>query len=516
MASQELSSVVQHLRRIVLTRDTESKTDAELLDRFLTRREETAFAALLRRHGPMVLGVCRRVLRDPHDAEDAFQATFLVLVRKAATISRRELVGNWLYGVAYRTALEARTAAVRRRLRERQVHAMPETPFTPQESWNDLQPVLDQELHRLPDRYRGPLVLCDLEGKSRKEAARELGCPEGTLSSRLARARALLAERLARHGLTLSGGALALVMSQEAARASVPLPLLVSTVEVATTVAAGSAAATALIPGRVAALTERMMRVMLLTRLKIATAVLLAAGLFAIGIAARAYQDQPPPGGKDEKAFPPINRPQEAPAQKKNLIALDLPTTPMPGQAYISMGGKGDQLVVRDKVISYQPVERVGKKITDFKKVDTERLRAFDLAQVKIHDSHGKKLDAKAVRKLLKGEKLALVYPDGQDLDPLHLRVIKEGTLVVVLPASPNPFNVPGIELLPAPGAPAPPGGQKAPPPHGIEPPPDQPPAPGAPAPPGGEVPPPATEPAGDQPPAEAVPPPPPPKPNQP
>src|SRR5262249_26019760 len=158
------------------------------------------------RHGPMVLGVCRRVLDHAHDAEDAFQATFLVLARKAASIVARDTVGNWLYGVAYRTAHKARVAAARRRLKERQM-SRPEA--LDEDVWRELRPVLDQELNRLPEKYREPVILCDLEGQTRKEAARRLGWPEGTLSGRLSRARVLLAKRLARHGLTLSGGAMA-------------------------------------------------------------------------------------------------------------------------------------------------------------------------------------------------------------------------------------------------------------------------------------------------------------------
>src|SRR5205807_2821853 len=135
-------------------------------------------------------GVCRRVLRTEHDAEDAFQATFLVLVRKAAAIATRELLANWLYGVAYNTARKARAVSARRRQHEQQVADLPEPQAVPPSPWNDLRPLLDQELHLLPDRYRAPIVLCDLEGKTHKEAAAQLGCPVGTVSGRLARARA--------------------------------------------------------------------------------------------------------------------------------------------------------------------------------------------------------------------------------------------------------------------------------------------------------------------------------------
>src|SRR5262249_48577907 len=157
-------------------------------------REETAFAALVRRHGPMVWGVCRRVLPSYHDAEDAFQATFLVLVRKAASVMPREKVANWLYGVAYQTALKAPAVAARRGARERQLTPFPEPALPEPERRPELGPLLDQELTRLPDLYRVPVVLCDLEGLTYREAARQLGCPEGTLAARLARARALLAK----------------------------------------------------------------------------------------------------------------------------------------------------------------------------------------------------------------------------------------------------------------------------------------------------------------------------------
>src|SRR5262245_23460366 len=203
-----------------------SATDGELLERFLTRRREAAFRALVDRHGPMVMGVCRRVLRDAHDAEDAFQATFLVLVRKMASIVPREFVANWLYGVAYRTAQKARVAraraiAAQRRLSDR-VTSMANHARTEDEIRHDLQPVLDQELQRLPDKYRVAVVLCHLEGKSRKDAARQLGWPEGTLSGRLARARKRLADRLTRRGVTLSATALAGVLTSGAASAAVP------------------------------------------------------------------------------------------------------------------------------------------------------------------------------------------------------------------------------------------------------------------------------------------------------
>src|SRR5207237_1342609 len=157
-----------------------------------------------------------------HDAEDAFQATFLVLVRKAASVVPREMVGNWLYGVAHQTALQARRTAARRGAREVQVTEMPDTEAVQKDQWPDVRPLLDQELSRLPDIYRAVIVLCDLEGRTRKEVARQLGVPEGTVAGRLARARAMLAKRLTERGVALSGGALAAVLSQQAVSAGVP------------------------------------------------------------------------------------------------------------------------------------------------------------------------------------------------------------------------------------------------------------------------------------------------------
>src|SRR5713226_8552398 len=165
----QISKVIQHLRSTLLVRDGADLTDGELLECFVSRKETAALEALVRRHGPMVWGVCRRILRNHHDAEDAFQATFLVLVRKAASVVPREMVANWLYGVARTTALRANAVAAKRRLRERQVRNMPEPEAVQSDLWEHLQPLLDQGLSRLPAKYRVAIVLCDLEGKSHKE-----------------------------------------------------------------------------------------------------------------------------------------------------------------------------------------------------------------------------------------------------------------------------------------------------------------------------------------------------------
>jgi RNA polymerase sigma factor (sigma-70 family) len=263
-------------------------TDGQLLEQFLAQRDEAAFEELVRRYGPMVLGVCRRVLRHEQDVEDAFQATFLVLVRKARSLQSRELVGHWLYGVAYRTALRARVLEARRR---EKVKAMTPRAESKPDAWHDVVPVLDQELNGLPEKYRMPVVLCDLEGKSRKEVASVLGWSEGTLSGRLARARALLQRRLSRRGVSLSVGTLAALIASDAASAGLSEPLIASTIKAMIPVAAGQATTTACVSFKAAALTEGVVRTLLFTKLK-TTAVLCTVAALAIGTSGVVYQAQ--------------------------------------------------------------------------------------------------------------------------------------------------------------------------------------------------------------------------------
>ncbi len=272
-------------------------TDGQLLARFVAARDEASFAALLQRHGPMVLGVCRRVLRHVHDAEDAFQATFLVLARKAASVVRRDSVGCWLYAVAYHTALEAAQAAARRRARERQVGDMPHPEVNAAET-PDWLPLLDQELSRLTEKYRAAVVLCDLEGRPRKEAARLLAVPEGTLSSRLAKARKLLARRLVARGVTLSAAVLAVGILGRAATAQVPAALAGETVRAAALVAAGQLTAAA---GPAVVLMKGVMKAMLFKKLRLVVgAVMVTAALGAAGFICRSGGEavaQPPGPG---------------------------------------------------------------------------------------------------------------------------------------------------------------------------------------------------------------------------
>src|SRR5215469_9886075 len=222
MPGGELCAVLRYLHKAAALRRAGGLSDGALLERFTARGEEAAFEALLQRHGPMVLGVCRRVLGDVHEAEDAFQATFLVLVRSARSVGKAGSVGSWLHGVAHRTALKARAARAARRRHERRVAVMASKADGADVAWAELRQVLDEEVGRLPEACRGPFVLCYLEGKTYDEAARLLGCPKGTVSTRLTRARELLRARLTRRGLALSAGLLATALCQGAAPAVPP------------------------------------------------------------------------------------------------------------------------------------------------------------------------------------------------------------------------------------------------------------------------------------------------------
>jgi RNA polymerase sigma factor (sigma-70 family) len=313
MTTRLSASTLGPLLRLAAASTGAEPTDGDLLARFVAARDEGAFAALAGRHGPMVLGVCRRVLPNEPDAEDAFQATFLILALKAASVTPAEMVGNWLYGVARTTALKAGRANRRRAGHEHPVAVLPEPASVPRDDhWDDLLPILDAELSHLPDRYRAVLVLCDLEGVTRREAARRLSLPEGTVNSRLARARAILAKRLTRHGVALSIVALVATLTRNAT-ACVPASVASSTVRVAFLTATGDAAAMGAISANVAALTHGMGQAMLATKFKLVTAVILMIGTLgltyslAVGGTGSNGPD-PKPGrvvGDDEKVVVP-------------------------------------------------------------------------------------------------------------------------------------------------------------------------------------------------------------------
>ncbi|MDB5305850.1 MAG: hypothetical protein JWO38_52 [Gemmataceae bacterium] len=297
MATAKLSDMVTRLGGQLPAQPDPAAADADLLARFLADRDDRAFAQLVRRHGPMVFGVCRRVTGNHHLAEDAFQAVFVVLARKADTVRPRAALSAWLYGVAYRTALRARTMADRRRRREAPVEIPPEPAATPADPVEaaDLAVVLDEEIAGLPDRLRAAVILCELEGHSRQEAADRLGVPEGTLSSRLAAARKALAARLRGRGIALSAAGLAAAFGRVAA-AVVPPALTAKAVAGALTPGA--------VPVPVAALSNGVFRIMFAQKLK---AVPVALGLAAAVVAGGLLLAADPPAK-------PVDRPKQTAA----------------------------------------------------------------------------------------------------------------------------------------------------------------------------------------------------------
>jgi RNA polymerase sigma factor (sigma-70 family) len=281
MPAGELRTFIRNLRRSI-DPDGRGRTDSQLVERFLRQRDDAAFEVLVWRHGPMVLDVCQRLLSNPCDVEDAFQAAFLALARKAGSIGRREAVGGWLYRVAYRVALRARMQSAQRARHERPGRDLVAALAPSNPVWCDLRAVLDEEINRLPVRYRAPIVLCCLEGKTNKEAAGQLGCPPGTVFSRLTRARARLRLRLMQRGVTLTVGALGALVTRNAST-NIPASLVDATTTAATCFAAGTAAQAGVISAGAAVLAEGVLRTMLLTRVTTAATVVLLVSLVGLG-----------------------------------------------------------------------------------------------------------------------------------------------------------------------------------------------------------------------------------------
>jgi len=255
-------------------------SDRQLLERYLTAdhaESEAAFTFLVERHGPMVLHVCRQVLDDSHDAQDAFQATFLVFLRRARSIRKRDSLASWLFGVAMRVARRARYAAIVRRFHERHAGDLAAARSKATNGHSECLAALHEEIARLPERYREPIVLCHLEGLSTAVVARRLGCAQGTILSRLARGRERLRRRLTERGLAVPVGLLAASVVPREAAAALPAALVSSTVQAAVRTVAGRAALAATVPIPVAALAQATLRTMLMTRLTIAAAVLVTA-----------------------------------------------------------------------------------------------------------------------------------------------------------------------------------------------------------------------------------------------
>jgi RNA polymerase sigma factor (sigma-70 family) len=269
MSEGQRSTLLAYLRRLCGPTALDG-SDAELLERFAVGRDELAFETLLRRHGPLVYGVCRRVLSDEHAAEDAFQATFLVLVRQAASVSKKASIRSWLYGVALRVALRARQREELRRRREQEIPPRPSIEATLEP---DVRSILDEEIQRLPEKYRLPIILCYLESRTNDEAAQMLNCPRGTIAVRLARARERLRSRLLRRGVTLA--AMTALLSDNALSASVPALLFSQTAKTALTGAASHSITT---------LAEGVLHAMYMTKIKAAAAMVLLLATMGGGV----------------------------------------------------------------------------------------------------------------------------------------------------------------------------------------------------------------------------------------
>jgi RNA polymerase sigma factor (sigma-70 family) len=314
MASASPAGILRYIRQLVRTDGGGEHGDRELLGQFIARRDEAAFAALLARHGPLVLAVCRQVLRDAHDAEDAFQATFLVLARKAASIRRHESLAAWLHRVALNVARSARAGTARRRAREREAALMPRSEPDGDGVSPEWQPLLHEEVSRLPAKYRVPVVLCYLEGKTHDETAHQLGWPLGTVKGRLARARDLLRSRLVRRGVALSASGLAVLLSRGAAEAAVPDVLAQAT---ARAVLAGAA------PAPVVALAEGVVRAMFFTRIKTVVLAVLAVAALGTGGGMLAYRTLAKEPSGNPPAAQEAKMPDPAPVEERKRTPAD-------------------------------------------------------------------------------------------------------------------------------------------------------------------------------------------------
>jgi RNA polymerase sigma factor (sigma-70 family) len=409
MASAQASPVLRFLRKLTASVGLDETSDSQLLARFLSSRDEAAFAALVRRYGPMVLGVCRRVLCDPHDADDAFQATFLVLVRKAGSVGRPELLGNWLYGVAYRTALKARAAAARRHARERPLMDTPAA--EPEAVWNDLRPILDEELNRLPQKYRVPVVLCYFEGKTHEEAAHCLGCPRETVSTRLLRARERLRARLTRRGLAMSGILLAGVLAEKAAPAAeIPAGLLDHTIQAATRFAAGQAAAGAV--SAPAALAEGVLQAMFWNQLTRVT-LLVAALVVGAGGVVLTYRVAATEPGQAKDAAPAKSEAKDAAKAPDDKEKLQGTWVGAEGERAGDKLAAGDiatlkVIIEKDRITAYTGGE---KKEATFKLDPTQKPKAMDIMP---QDGAEKGKTIAAIYSL-EGDTLKLCFEDAGD-----------------------------------------------------------------------------------------------------
>jgi RNA polymerase sigma factor (sigma-70 family) len=365
MTLNPFAPLIQRVGRLFGTGSSRDATDAELLERFVSGADESAFAVIVTRHGPMVHGVCQRVLHNDHDAEDAFQAVWIVLARSARRLTRRALLANWLYGVARRTALKARTARARRVRHERQATAEMSTEADCLLEWQELRPILDEELGQLPLKQQAAIILCYLEGRTLVEASQLIGCPPGTVATRLARARELLRARLERRGLVLPAAALATLLAERAAPAAVPAALHVAGIAAAS-VAAGHGS-TAAITAPVNELAEGVLRSMFIARLgKLSVLLLLVLGFVGTGLIAHHALAEPVPQVKEQ------TDPKPAPGTGKDAAAAPerKPDAPVPQEWKVrKVIDPEDDRVVFDSALGLSPDGKIAATARNFKEI---------------------------------------------------------------------------------------------------------------------------------------------------
>jgi RNA polymerase sigma factor (sigma-70 family) len=445
-ANQPLNGVLQHLRKVAAVQIDRELSDRELLDRFLAARDESAFTVLIERHGPMVLGVCRRSLPNFHDAEDACQATFLVLARKAASVRKKASLSSWLHGVACRVAANLKRAHVRRKAREKE--AATQTPRDPaaEVTWREVQTILDEELQRLPDRYRTPIILCHLECMSRDEAAQQLGLSLTTLHGRLEHARGLLRQSLSKRGLTLPAVMSAAVIGESIAQAALTPTLVVASTKAAVLLAAGQTVTEGVVANQVLALTQEVIKSMFLTKLKLGTVAVLCAGLIVamIGgtLSSLGAQDgkQTRTPKVEERAKAPEKQKQQEDkkpftAWGKEIGGLQAGVGFRPGEKRAYHHGERVTLVVR--------VRNVGKNEADFQYLN----QFFAERPPTVTDEQGKPLPWEGIEVAGKHIPVVVKLAPGKEIELYEWKVgLLKGPIGIFSP-SPIPRSVSPIQL---------------------------------------------------------------------
>ncbi|HLN27941.1 MAG TPA: sigma-70 family RNA polymerase sigma factor [Gemmataceae bacterium] len=416
MAKNTITEVVGHIRQIAAVQSSRELSDCELLERFIGDKDDAAFTVLVERHGPLVLGVCRRALGNPDDAEDAWQATFLVLARKAASIRKTASLSCWLHRVASSVAANLRRERSRRTCHEREVRPPTNCDAAAELTWREVRAALDEELDRLPERYRAPIILCYLDGRTRDEAARLLALTPGALHGRLERARRMLCERLTRRGLTLSGALLATGLGAGAAQAALSPTVALSAIKAAVVFAGGEMPMKGLVSTHALSLAQEVLKKMLVTKLTFGTATVLGVGIFLATV-----------GG----TFAPARSPQNATLQRGKDVAVAVKNPDHPEDA-----GAADARALEGE---WQAVELEvnGKKNAS---EDVKELRMiFKANEITVKSASGEGRERKQTFKLVPGHSpkaIDITSLDGQEKGQTAacIYTLKKDRLIICYP----------------------------------------------------------------------------------